>query len=73
MKLLEENIGRTLFDINCSNILFDPSRRIVKIKTNQTKTQCNLNNLKASARQRKAQKNEKRTERIGENLGKRIN
>ena len=23
VKLLEENIGRTLFDINCSNILFD--------------------------------------------------
>ena len=22
MKLLEENIGRTLFDINCSNIFF---------------------------------------------------
>ena len=24
IKLPEENIGRTLFDINCSNILFDP-------------------------------------------------
>ena len=24
MKLLEENISRTLFDINCSNILLDP-------------------------------------------------
>ena len=24
IKLLEENIGRTLFDINCSMIFFDP-------------------------------------------------
>ena len=24
IKLLEENVGRTLFDINHSNILFDP-------------------------------------------------
>ena len=24
IKLLEENIGRTLFDINCSLIVFDP-------------------------------------------------
>ena len=33
MKLLEENIGRTLFDINHSNILFDPPPRIMTIKT----------------------------------------
>ena len=26
IKLLEENIGRTLFDINHCNIFFDPSR-----------------------------------------------
>ena len=24
IKLLEENIGRTFFDINCSKIFFDP-------------------------------------------------
>ena len=30
---LEENIGRTLFDINHSNILFDPPPRIMTIKT----------------------------------------
>jgi len=24
LKLLEENIGRTFFDISCSKILFDP-------------------------------------------------
>ena len=32
-KLLEENIGKTPFDINCSNILFDPPPRVMKIKT----------------------------------------
>ena len=32
IKLLEENIGRMLFDINYSNILFDPSPRIMTIK-----------------------------------------
>ena len=33
IKLLEENIGRTLFDINRSKIFFDPSPRVMKIKT----------------------------------------
>ena len=33
MKLLEENIGRTLSDINCSNIFFNPSSRVLEIKT----------------------------------------
>ena len=32
-KLLEENIGRTLYDINRSNIFFDLSPRIMEIKT----------------------------------------
>ena len=32
IKLLEVNIGRTLFDINCSNIFFDPPPRVMKIK-----------------------------------------
>ena len=30
---LEENIGRTFFDINHSNICFNPSPRIMEIKT----------------------------------------
>ena len=36
-KLLEENMGRTHFDINHSNILMDPPPRIrsIKIKINQ--------------------------------------
>ena len=31
VKLLDENIGRTLFDINCSNIIFDPPPREMEI------------------------------------------
>ena len=33
MKLLEENIGRTLNDMNQSKILYDPPPRITEIKT----------------------------------------
>ena len=33
IKLLEENMGRTLYDINHSKILFDPPPRIMEIKT----------------------------------------
>ena len=33
IKLLEENIGRTLFDINHSKIFFDPPPRVMEIRT----------------------------------------
>ena len=33
IKLLEENIGSTLLDINHSKILYDPPPRIMEIKT----------------------------------------
>ena len=33
IKLLEENIGKILFDINHSKIFFDPPRRVMEIKT----------------------------------------
>ena len=33
IKLLEENIGRTLYDINCSKILYNSPPRIMEIKT----------------------------------------
>ena len=33
IKLLEENIGRTLGDINQSKILYDPPPRVMEIKT----------------------------------------
>ena len=37
IKLLEENIGRTLYDINHSKILFDPPSREMEIKTKLNK------------------------------------
>ena len=45
LKLLEENIGttlfdinrRTIFDINCCNIYFEPSPRVMEIKTKVNK------------------------------------
>ena len=37
IKLLEENIGRTLFDINRSNIRLDLSPKAVKIKVKRNK------------------------------------
>ena len=37
IKLLEENIGRTLDDINQSKILQDPPPRVVEIKTEVNK------------------------------------
>ena len=33
IKLLEENIGRTFYDINQSKILYDPPPRVTEIKT----------------------------------------
>ena len=33
IKLLEENLGRTLYDINHNKILFDPPPREMEIKT----------------------------------------
>ena len=38
IKLLEENIRRTLFDINHSNIFLDPSPRVMEIKTQDRKS-----------------------------------
>ena len=50
IKLLEENIGRTLYDINHSKILFDPPPREMEIKTKINKW--HLRNLKTFAEQR---------------------
>ena len=35
IKLFEENISRTLNDINQSKILYDPPPRVMEIKTNK--------------------------------------
>ena len=37
IKFSEENIGRTLSDINHSKILYDPPPRVMEIKTNINK------------------------------------
>ena len=37
IKLLEENIGRTLNDINLTKILYDPPTRAMEIKTKANK------------------------------------
>ena len=37
IKLLEENIGKTLSDINHSRILYDPPRRVMEIKAKRNK------------------------------------
>ena len=47
IKLLEENIGRTFYDINHSKILFDPPPRVMEIKSKINKW--NLMKLKAFA------------------------
>ena len=50
IKILEEIIDKTLFNINYSKILYDPSPRVVEIKTKIDKL--DLIKLKASAQQR---------------------
>ena len=51
IKLLQENTGTTLYDINHSKILFDPPPREMDIKTKINKL--DLMKLKAFAQQRK--------------------
>ena len=51
IKLLEENIGRTLDDINQSKILYEPPPRVMEIKTKVNKW--DLIKLKSFAQQRK--------------------
>ena len=51
IKLLEENIGRTLDDINQGKILYDPPPRVMEIKTKVNKW--DLIKLKSFAQQRK--------------------
>ena len=51
IKLLEENIGRTLHDINHSKILFDPPPREMEIETKINKW--DLMKLKSFAQQKR--------------------
>ena len=63
IKLLEENIGRTLNDINQSKILYDPFLRVMEIKAKVNKW--DLLHSKGNHKQY-----EKTTLRMGESNGK---
>ena len=74
IKLLEENIGRTLSDINHSKILYDPPPRVMEIKTKINKR--NLTKLKSfctvmeTINKVKYKQREKAAFRMGENNSK---
>ena len=69
IKLLEENIGRTPYDINHSKILFDPPPRVMEIKTKINKW--DLMKLKKLLHSKGNHKqDEKTTLRMGENICK---
>ena len=67
-KLLEENIGRTVDDINQSKILYDPCPRVTEIKT-KVKT-WDLIKLKSFCKAKETKQGEKTTLRMGENNSK---
>ena len=58
IKLLEENIGRTLFDINHSKNFFDPPPRLMEIKPKINK--CDLMTLKSFCTAKETINNTKR-------------
>ena len=71
IKLLEENIERTPFDINYSKIFFDPPPRVMEIKT---KKQMGPNETSKLLHSKGNHKQDKKTAfRMGENICKRIN
>ena len=63
IKLLEENIGRTLDNINQSKILYDPPPRVMKIKTKVNKW--DLIKLKSFCT---AKETTNKIKRLGENI-----
>ena len=71
IKVLEENLGRKLLDINHSNIFFHPPPGITKIKTKINKW--NLIKLKRFFTTKQNKQDEKTTLRMGENICKRSN
>ena len=70
IKLLEENIGRTLADINQSKIIYDPPPRVTEIKTKVKKW--DLIKLKSFCMHSKGnyKQGEKTDLRMGENNSK---
>ena len=68
IKLLEEDIGRTLDDINQSKILNDPPSRVMEIKTKVSKW--DLIKLRRFCTAKETKQGEKITLRMGENNSK---
>ena len=69
IKLLEEKIGRTLFDINHSNTLLDPSPKIKEIKAELNKW--DLIKLKSFCTAKETtNRNRKTTCQMGDNICK---
>ena len=69
IKLLEENIGKTLFDINHSRILYDPPPRILEIKPKINKWDL----IKIKHNKGNYKQGEETAFRMGEKNGKRSN
>ena len=68
IKLLEENIGKTLSEINHSRILYDPPPRVMEIKAKINKW--DLNKLNSFCKMKETKQLEKATFRMGENNSK---
>ena len=68
IKLLEENIGKSLSDINHSSILYDPSPRILEIKAKINKW--DLIKIKSFCTTKETKQLEKTAFRMGENNSK---
>ena len=68
IKLLEENIGKTLSDINHSRIFYDPPPREVEIKAKISKW--DLIKLKSSCTMKDTISSEKKAFRMGGNNSK---
>ena len=72
VKLLKENIGRTLFDINQSSIFLDSPSRVMKIKT-KIKVRLKPTSFCIVKETIKKKKKKKTNHRMGENLFKQSN
>ena len=68
IKRLEENIGKTLSNINHSSILYDPSPRVMEIKAKINKW--DLIKLKSFCTMKETISKGKRAFRMGENNSK---
>ena len=70
-QLLQENTGKTLFDINGSNIFFDSPFRVMKMKTEINKW--DLIKLYSFCRAKEIINKKKTTNRLGDHICKRNN